>query len=342
VPDRRGVSEAIAVRALILAPFSDRQLARLRRTMPVEYESWIDTNRLQDPDELGARLAADGVAALIVEADFVFEEVFDAAPGLRLVGVCRNALNQVDVECATAHGVAVTHAPGRNTNAVAEMTLGLMLSLARNIPQAHALVSGGEWRDPSVGYRRFRGREIAGATVGVVGFGQIGREIARKCVALGARVVVHDPFVTERQVRALGARPASLAALVKAADFVTLHVPESPATSQLVNAAVLARMKAGAYLVNTSGGAVVDPVALIEALEGGVIAGAALDVFAGQPLPRSSPLLAAPNLILTPHIGGATAETVERHSRMMVDEIERMLAGKPLRHIVNPEYARAR
>ena len=336
------MSKTVRVRALILAPFSDRQLARLRRHIDVAYESWLDTNRLQDPDDLGARLADEDVAFLIVEADFVFDEVFDAAPRLRLVGVCRNALNQVDIVSATAHGVAVTHAPGRNTNAVAEMTLGLMLSLARRIPQAHAFVAGADWRDPTAGYQRFRGREIAGATVGVAGFGQIGREVARKCVALGARVLAHDPYVPERQIRALGARPSSLAALAKASDFVTLHVPGSPATSKLVDAPFLARMHPGAYLVNTSGGSVVDPVALVAALESGGIAGAALDVFEGQPLPRTSPLLTAPNLILTPHIGGATAETVERHSQMMVAEIERLIAGRPLRHVVNPEYARAR
>ena len=330
------------MRALVLAPFSDRQLARLRRLMQVDYESWIDTNRLQDPDELGARLAAEDVGVLIVEADFVFEEVFAAGSTLRLVGVCRNALNQVDIASATEHGVAVTHARGRNTNAVAEMTLGLIFTLSRQIPRAHAFVAAGEWRDPAAGYRRFRGREIAGSTVGVVGFGQIGREVARLCVALGARVLVHEPFVPERQIWALRARPATLAAIAKTSDFITLHVPDGPATQHLIDAGFLARMKRGAFLINTSGGAVVEPVALVEALAAGTIAGAALDVFAGQPLPLASPLLAAPNLILTPHIGGATAETIERHSRMMVDKVGRLLAGKPLRHVVNPEYAGAR
>ena len=330
------------MRALVLAPFSERQLLRLGRVLPTDYESWTDTGRLQDPDELGPRLVADDVGVLIVEADFVFEEIFDAVPGLRLVGVCRNALNHVDVASATAHGVAVTHAPGRNTNAVAEMTIGLMLSLARRIPQAHSMVARGDWRDPSAGYTQFRGREIAGATVGVVGFGQIGREVTRICIALGARVLVHDPFVPARQVMALRARPSTLPALARASDFVTLHVPEAPATSHLVDGSFLARMRPSAYLINTSAGAVVDPAALVEALADGTIAGAALDVFEGQPLPQSSPLLTAPNLILTPHIGGATAETVERHSRMMVAEVERLLAGKPLLHVVNPEYARAR
>lgn len=329
------------MRALILAPFSERSLHRLRgRLDAVAYESWLETQRLYDPEDLGRRLAEDHVDVLVVEADFVFDETFAAAPGLRLVAVCRNALNQVDLNAASDHGVAVVHAPGRNTNAVAEMTLGLMFALARRIPQAHALVAGAGWRDPTLGYRRLRGREVAGSTVGVMGFGQIGREVTRKCIALGARVVAHDPFVSDRQIRALGATPADVATLQSVADFVTMHVPENEATVRLVDAAFLERLEPGAYLINTSGGAVVDPDALADALGSGGIAGAALDVFEGHPLPASSPLCTAPNLILTPHIGGATAETVERHSRTITAEIERLLDGKPLRHAVNPGRTR--
>lgn len=330
------------MRALILAPFSYDQLQRLRRRIGVAYESWLDSNTIQDPEELGARLQREEIAALVIEADFVFEEVFDAAPCLRLVGVCRNALNQVDIESATAHGVAVTHAPGRNTNAVAEMTLGFMLALARRIPEAHHMVSGGGWIDPSIGYRTLRGREISGSTAGVVGFGQIGREVARKCIALGAQVLAHDPLVPPRQIEALGARVASLAEVAERSDFVTLHVPDIDATQRMIDGAFLARMGRGAYLINTSGGNVIDTGALVAALESGRIAGAALDVFEGHPLPQSHPLMSAPNVLLTPHIGGATAETVERHSRMMADELERLLDDQSLLHVVNPDYKLAR
>ncbi len=305
-------------------------------------ESWLDTNALQDPDVLGPRLARENFDALVVEADFVFAEVFDAAPELRFVGVCRNALNQVDVAAATAHGVAVSHARGRNTNAVAEMTLGLMLSLARRIPQAHILVSGAGWRDPALGYKQLRGREIAGSTVGVIGFGQIGREVTAKCVALGAKVVVYDPYVPERHITALGATRKTLPLVAKVSDFVTVHALENRGTHHMVDAAFFGRMQPGAYFINTSAGSVVDHGALVEALESGRLAGAALDVFDGHLLPHSSPLMSASNLLLTPHIGGATAETIERHSRMMASEIERLLDGKALRLCVNPEYAQHR
>ena len=306
------------------------------------YESWLDTNALQDPDQLGSRLAHDGFEVLVVEADFVFAEVFEAASGLRFLGVCRNALNQVDLEAATAHGVAVSHARGRNTNAVAEMTLGLMLSLARRIPHAHALVAGAGWRDPALGYRKLRGREVAGSTVGVVGFGQIGREVASKCIALGAKVLVYDPYVPERHITTLGARRATLPVLEKSSDFVTVHAAENRGTRRMVDAAFFARMREGAFFVNTSAGSIVDHEALVAALESGRLAGAALDVFDGHPLPPSSPLMSAPNLLLTPHIGGATAETIERHSRIMVAEVERLLDGKPLKYCVNPAYAARR
>jgi D-3-phosphoglycerate dehydrogenase len=330
------------VRTLILAPFSEEALARLRRRVDVVHESWLETRRLQDPDELGVRLRAEGYAALVVEADFVFEETFAAAADLRLVGVCRNALNQVDVASATRHGVAVTHAPGRNTNAVAELVLAQILSLFRTTVPAHAYVSGGGWRDPSAGYREFRGREIAGATVGVVGFGRIGREVARKCLGLGARVLACDPLVPERQVRAFGAMPASMDEVARRSDVVTLHVPDSESTRHVVDARFIAQMRRQSYLVNTSGGAAVDAAALAKALHDGAIAGAALDVFEGQPLPLSSPLLAAPNLLLTPHIGGATDETVARHSEMIAADIERFVDGVDMAHLVNPEYRLAR
>ena len=329
--------------ALILAPLDEATLTRLRARLPVTYESWLETRRLYDPEELGRRLRDEGFDVLVVEADFVFDEVFELAPGLRLVGVCRNALNHVDLESASEHGVIVTHTPGRNTTAVAELVIASMLALARHVPQAHQFVAGGAWRDPAAGYALLQGREIAGATVGIVGFGQIGREVARTCIALGAEVAAHDPAVPASDREALGVRPAAtLRELAEASDFLTLHVPDLPATRWIVDEDVFRAMRPGAYLINTSSGAAIKPEPLVEALRSGHLAGAALDVFEGQPLPASSPLLSAPNVLLTPHIGGATAETVARHSRMIADEIERFLDGQPLQYAVNSQLLAAR
>lgn len=323
------------MRALILAPFSERVLDRLRRDIDVTYESWLDTRRLWDPEELGQRLAREGFDALVVEADFVFEETLDAAPNLRVVGVCRNALNQVDLDAATRRGVLVVHTPSRNAVAVAELTLGLVLSLLRHIPAADTFVRHGEWRDPAEAYRRWRGRELAGSVVGIVGLGRIGSEVARRCAALGARVIASDPYVSATRAAATGARLVSLAALLRRADIVTVHAsaPDGP----IIDGAALARMKPDAVLINTGAAGAVDYRALTEVLERGRIAGAGLDVFEGHPLPPGSPLTKLPNVILTPHIGGATRETVERHSRMIAADLERVLRGARPRHLANPE-----
>jgi phosphoglycerate dehydrogenase-like enzyme len=274
---------------------------------------------------------------LVVEADFVFDEVFDAAPGLRLVGVCRNAFNQVDVDAATERGILVVHTPARNAVAVAELTIGLMLALARHLTPAHRLVADGRWRDPVEAYLTFQGRELAGSVAGIVGLGHIGREVAKRLRALGARVLAYDPCVPPRRLGAMGVTPVGLAQLMRRSDFVTIHAALTEESEGLVNEAMLRRMKPGAYFVNTGAAAVVDSAALVRCLMEQRIAGAALDVFEGQPLPASSPYLKLDNVILTPHIGGATAETVARHSRMMTEDIERFLRGLPPRRLVNPE-----
>jgi D-3-phosphoglycerate dehydrogenase len=222
------------------------------------------------------------------------------------------------------------------------MTLGLMLALCRQIPRAHTFIGGGGWTDPVAGYRMLRGTEIAGSTVGIVGFGQIGHAVAAKCIALGADVLAHDPLVPPARIRKAGAEPAALDDVAQRAHWVTVHVPVTEATTRMIGATFFEKMLGDAFFINTSGGSVVETEALVAALSSGAIAGAALDVFDGHPLPLSSPLLSTPNVILTPHIAGATAETVDRQSRMMVSEIERLLAGRPLRYAVNPEADPAR
>jgi phosphoglycerate dehydrogenase-like enzyme len=325
------------MRALILAPFAERYLRRLRRALEVTYDSWTESRRLHSPEELAARLRQEEASVLVVEADFVFDEVFDAVPGLRLVGVCRNAFHQVDVDEATERGVLVVHAPGRNAAAVAELTLALMLALGRHLVTAHRLVAEGRWRDPTEAYFALQGRELAGSVVGVVGLGHIGREVASRLRALGAGVLAYDPYVPPRRMRALGVTPAELPELMRRSDFVTIHAALTDESEGLVDEALLRLMKPQAYLINTAAAAVVDQTALVRCLEERRVAGAALDVFEGQPLPSSSPYLRLDNVILTPHIGGATRETVERHSRMITGDIERFLRGLPPRRLVNPE-----
>jgi D-3-phosphoglycerate dehydrogenase len=326
-------------KVLILAPFDTRYVDRLRESCKVSYESWIEEGRIQNPGKLAARLRQERVNALVVEADFLTADTF-AVPTLRIAGVCRNALNLVDIPAATKRSIPIVHTPTRNAAAVAELAIGLMLALARRIPEAHAYVAARRWKDPIEPYVSLRGREIGGSSVGVIGLGKIGLEVARRATALGARVMAFDPMPNKRRADAAGVRLVPLERLLSEADFITLHTAQRPDTERMIDAGAIGLMKPGAHLVSTGAGNVIDEDALVRALKAGKLAGAALDVFPGHFISQDSPLFNCPNVILTPHIGGATPETVTRQSRMIVDDLERFFRGERPRRVVNPEALR--
>ena len=323
------------MKALVLAPFSCDALQGLRRLVSVEYESWTHTRRLYDPEELAQRLKDNGVTILVVEADFIFEEVFQEAGDLRFLGVCRSGLSHVDLEAATRHGVLVVNTPGRNARAVAELTVAFMLSLARQVPCSDRYVKEGRWEDPVEGYTSHRGIELHGNTLGLIGLGAVGRIVSRLGTALGMEVLAYDPYVGQPGQRRAGALLTSLEQVLGRSLFISLHAPLSPETSGLLGNRELGTMKKGAYLINTASHGLVDEEALAEHLESGHLAGAALDVHQAHPIPPSSPLLRLNNVILTPHVGGATRETMERHSAMMLQDIERFIGGRKPRHLAN-------
>jgi len=326
----------VATKALILAPFDDTYLDRLRKTsVRVTYEPWTTSGRLQNPSALAARLRDEKYEAVVVEADFLTAEAF-AAPKLRIAGVCRNALNLIDVNAATERGIPIIHTPTRNTIAVAEHAIALMLSIARHAYASQAYVAAGDWTNPMDAYTRFQGREVAGSTVGVIGLGKIGGEVAARAKCLGARVIAFDPYVTKERARTLGMRLVPLTTLLREADFVSLHT-SLDAKGLILDGAALDVMKPGAYVINAGAHQALDYDALAERLRDGRIAGAALDVFPGFVLAPDSPLRGLDNVIVTPHIGGATRETVVRQSRIITEDIERFLRGARPRHIANPE-----
>lgn len=319
------------MKALVLAPLEAETLQRLQSRVRVLYEPWTETRRLWDPRDLADRIRAEHIGILVVEADFVFEEAFVEGTPLRFLGVCRAALNHVDVDAATERGVLVVNTPARNAQAVAEHTFGLILALARRIPEAHAYVTSGRWRDPVEPYLTMRGVELAGRTLGVVGLGSIGRKVAALGIAFSMKVVGCDPYAAAPR----GVAKASLDELLMAGDVVTLHAPESQDGVPLLDETCLRMMKPGAYLVNTAAAGLVDSAALASALREGRLGGAALDVFESAPLPVNSPLLSAPNVVLTPHLGGATDGTIARYSASMVEDIFTFLDGGTPRRAVN-------
>ncbi|MCY4625110.1 MAG: 3-phosphoglycerate dehydrogenase [Chloroflexi bacterium] len=299
------------MKALILAPFAPIALERLRRRMTVIYEPWTETRSLRDPAELAVRLAEEGIEVVVAEVDFFFDEVFEDPSPLSFIGLCRQATNQIDMEAAAKRGVAVVNTPGRNANAVAELVIGLALSLMRRIPAANAYVHSGSWDHPMAAYTDMRGAELAGRTMGIVGMGAIGRRVARLARGLGMHVLGHDPYAS-----GLGyVTMTTLEGLLAGSHVVTLHVPETPETIGMLGPDRLALMPPGSCFINTASAALVDEAALVEALRSGRLAGAGLDVFETHPIIPNSPLLKLDNVLLTPHVGGATAETVERYSR---------------------------
>jgi D-3-phosphoglycerate dehydrogenase len=325
------------MRALILAPFCPSVLERLRQSLEVIYESWLETRRLLLSEGLIDRIQGQDIEIIVVEADFVFREVFERAGKLKLVGACRGDVTHVDIEAATEHGVLVINTPARNATAVAELTVGLMLALVRSIPVAHQIVCSGGWVDPMAPYLSLRGTELAGKTIGIVGFGAIGQRVARRLSAFEASILAYDPYVDPERIKETGAKPLELDALMEQSDFITLHCSTVSETVGLISAQRIALMKPTAYLVNTASAYVVDEEAVARALREGRIAGAAFDVYQTWPVQPEDPLLKLDNVILTPHIGGATDETVVRHSQMIADDIERFLRGQRPKNMLNPQ-----
>lgn len=343
--------------ALVTARFDEAELARLEPIVgPVRRAGYGVTGRTLSPDGLTAALADADV--LIVEFEEVTDTVLAAAAHLRLLGCCRNEPGaSVDIAAATARGVPVIYTPGRNAVSVAEFTLGLMLALARHIAEAHHLLRHtreltavsyadkagrrhtvtSEWSlDPAAPFARLTGPELQGRTVGLVGFGAIGREIGRRCRAFGMELLVHDPYARAGAIEGEGGRPGTLRETVAAADFLVLAAKVTPETEGLVSADLIAALKPRAFVVNTARAALIDYEALEEALRAGRIGGAALDVYPCEPLPPDSPLLELDNVVLSPHLAGASLDVPRHHSRQIADDLLRASAGLRPLHLADP------
>jgi D-3-phosphoglycerate dehydrogenase len=266
---------------------------------------WEVLTHDQLPEGLPAALA-DADALVVRSAVQVDDALMEHAPKLRVVGRAGVGVDNIDADAATRRGVVVMNTPGANAVAVAELTIGLMLALARKLPAANSTMHAGRWEKKSL-----QGAELRGKTLGILGLGRIGLEVAKRARGFGLEIVGSDPFVSAAVARENGIVLVPVEELFAKADYLTLHVGLTPQTTGIINGKNLAAMKKGVRIINCARGELVDDAALVEALKSGQVAGAALDVFTAEPLPQDSPYAALDNVILTPHIAGSTAEAQE-------------------------------
>lgn len=276
--------------------------------------------------------------ALIVRSQTkVGKAAIEASSRLRVIGRAGVGVDNVDVDAATQRGVIVMNTPGGNTISTAEHTFSMMLSMARNIPQAHASMKNGQWDRKS-----FQGVELYNKTLGVVGLGRIGGEVARRAIAFGLRVLAYDPFLSMARAKSLQVEVVELNELLERSDIITVHMPFSDETKGMIGRPAFAKMKKGVRILNCARGGIVDEAALAEALESGKVAGAALDVFVEEPPPADHPLRKFPQVIMTPHLGASTAEAQESVGIEIAEAIRDLLARGEVRNAVNVPNVDAR
>ncbi len=269
-------------------------------------------------------------ALMVRSGTKVTQAIIEAGTQLKIIGRAGVGVDNIDVNAATRQGIVVVNSPEGNTMAAAEHALAMMMSLSRLVPAANQSLKGGKWER-----KKFMGSEVYKKTLGVVGLGKIGSHVATVARAMGMKLLAYDPFISMERAEELGCRLVDLDLLFAEADYITLHVPKTPETTNLINAEVLAKMKPNARIINCSRGGVVDEAALAQAIKDGQIAGAALDVFSEEPLGESPLQELGPNVILTPHLGASTAEAQVNVAVDVAEQIRDVLLGLPARSAVN-------
>ena len=272
---------------------------------------------------------ADANALIVRSGTEVTREVLEAAPELVIVGRAGIGVDNIDIDAATDQGVIVANAPEGNVRAAAEHTVAMAFATARSVPQAHAKLKAGEWAKGE-----YLGTELNGKTLGIVGLGRVGQEVAKKLDSLGMDLVAFDPYISEERAEQIGAKLAELDAVLERADVLTIHTPLTPETENMIGEAELAEMEGG-YVVNCARGGIIDEPALAEAVEDGVVAGAALDVFGEEPLPADSPLLDVEDVIVTPHLGASTEAAQENVAVSTAEQVVAAFAGEPVMNALN-------
>jgi D-3-phosphoglycerate dehydrogenase len=306
-------------RVLVREPIAEAGVDLLREHFDVDVDTESDL----------AETIGDYDAIVIRSATKLTADLIERAGRLKMIGRAGVGIDNVDLNAATHRGIVVANAPDSTVVSAAEQTIGLLVALARNIPQAHAALKQGRWERS-----RWGGIELAGKTLGVLGFGRIGQQVARRALGIGMRVVGYDPFVGDDRFREAGVeRVPGLDEVLAAADFVTLHLPLNDDTTAIIGQEAIAKMRDGARLINAARGALVDEDALVEAIRSGKLAGAALDVFSAEPY--TGPLLELDEVVVTPHLAASTDEAQDRAGLIIAEQVVAALEGGLVKNAVN-------
>jgi D-3-phosphoglycerate dehydrogenase len=312
------------MKILVSDPLGAKGVAILREEKSFE----VDEKTGLKPEEL-KKIIGDYDAILVRSATKLTKDVLEAAKKLKVIGRAGVGVDNVDLEAATKRGIIVMNTPEGNTISTCELTVSMILALSRHIPQANQSTKAGEWKR-----KEFQGSELMGKTLGVIGFGRIGKEVARRMLSFGMKIVAFDPFISPGSVKGLEMEFVSLEQLLERADYITIHTPLVAETKHLFNAETLKKVKPGVRIINCARGGIIDEAALLEALNAGRVKGAALDVFEKEP-PTENPLLKHPGVVVTPHLGASTDEAQENVALAVADQVKDYFQRGIVRNAVN-------
>jgi D-3-phosphoglycerate dehydrogenase len=340
------------MKVLVTVPLAESGLKPLRELAEVEFEGQAKGGEVLTVRELKDKLANKQM--VIVEFEPITGEVIEST-NLKIIACTRGGPQaNIDIPEATKKGIPVLYAPGRNATSVAELVICLMIAVARHVSQAHHLLKTGHFLAPAgtqadsdrnvvwgiekgSPYVVFKGPELSGRKLGIIGLGEVGERVAVRAKAFEMNLLAYDPYIPEEKIIGAGARAVDLETLLRESDFVTVHCKVTDETKGLIGEKQISLMKPTAYLINTARGAIVDEAALATALREKKIAGAGLDVFQQEPLPSDSPLLQLDNVVLVPHIGGASIDVEKHQTDIIVSDLNRLFSGEKPKYCANPE-----
>lgn len=312
------------MKVLVADPIPDEAIQKMQNAgLSVDVKTGLDKEEL-------IKIIPEYDALVVRSQTKVTKDVIDAAKNLKIIGRAGVGVDNIDVEAATQRGIVVVNAPGGNAVSTAEHTLALIFAVARKIPQADKSVKEGKWER-----KKFVGMELRGKTIGVIGLGRVGFEVAKRARALEMNVIAYDPYISEERAREIGAKIVTLEELLRTSDIITVHVPKTKETEKLISKKEFEIMKDGVYIINCARGGIIDEAALYEALVNGKVRGAALDVYEKEPPDPDNPLLKLDNVVTTPHLGASTREAQISVGLTIADELINMARGLPVRNAVN-------